>query len=119
MFQNSSESEFLSFSDFISKKGESSQKDVLNDEWIFQSFFGCFLFSVWLNKGFEAKGISSIDFLLKKSGKLRNTFKFSNLIFKDLISHELKEILLFSLFIFNFLFNNFSQLAGKLFLVRN
>ncbi len=117
MFQEGPEGEFLVLSDFVSEKGKGSQKNVFDDEGIFQSFFGGLLLSVGLDKGSETKGISSVDFLLEKSGEFRDALEFGDLIFKDLISEGFKEFLLFSLLIFDFLLNDLGQLPGKLFFV--
>jgi hypothetical protein len=72
------------------------------------------LFSVGFDEGSETKGISSVDFLLEKSGEFRDAFEFGDLIFEDLISEGFKEFLLFSLFIFHFFFNDLGQLPRKL-----
>ncbi len=117
LFQEGSEGEFLVLSDFISEKGKCSQKNVFDDEGVFQGFFGGLLFSVGLDEGSETKGIPSVDFLLEKSGEFRDALKFGDLIFEDLISEGFKEFLLFSLLIFDFFFNDLGQLPGKLFFV--
>lgn len=101
------------FSDFVSEKSESSQKNVFNDEWVFQSFFGSLLFSVGFNKSSPSECVFSVNLLLKESCKFRNTFKFSDLVFEDLISHQFKEFFLLSSFVFDFLFNDFGQFSGK------
>ncbi len=119
MFQECSECELLVLSEFVSEKSEGSQKNVLDDEWVFQSFFGGFLLSVRLDKGSETKGVSAVDFLLEESGEFGDTFEFSDLVFENLVSHDFEELFLLSSFVFDFLFNDFGQLSGELLLVGN